>query len=310
MIAFLILYALVFVNGFSDAPNSIASAVSSGAMKKKQAVAVASVAEAAGVLIFSLLFPSVAYTCSEIAEFSSNESAAILSGMLSALLFALLASSFGIPTSESYAMASAISGGAFFSGGRVSPRAWLMIAVGFFVFSGAAFVFSFVLRRIVRHFFAEGREGFLFASQRIFCAVSAFMHGAQDGQKFIGLAMLFCGASEVPLSAVLICALLLSLGTCFCSERIIERTAFEAVRLDMYGGFSADAVSAALMLSGSLLGIPLSTSSVKNSAMVGAQILTGRGRTDKKSIALMVTVWLLTFPICFLLGGVFFILMK
>jgi len=310
-----VLFALTFFNGFSDAPNSVSSSIASYSLTPRRAITLAAMLDLSGVLIFSFLNPSVAYTCSDIASIDpGNAETAVCAGMLASLLWAVAAWRLGIPTSESHAMAAAVSGAALLSGGEVSLSSWGRIFVGFLPFSLLAFFISPIVCSICASALKESerhaRVRFLAQGQTLFCLLCAFMHGAQDGQKFIGMMMLFSGSNSPSLASVLLCALTLSLGTLTCSERIIKATAFEMVRLDAHRGFSADVTSFSLMLTASLCGIPVSTSNIKSSAMLGAQFFSDGKRPDMKKAAALIGVWLLTFPACFLLGGGIYLLMK
>ncbi len=294
---FSVLFSLVFVNGFTDAPNSIAAAVGSGALEFKKAKTLAAVFDAVGVISFALLFPAVAKTSKDIALFGENASLALSAGMLSAVLFALAAWIFGIPTSESHAMSAAISGAAFFSGGSLGALSWIKIFAGLFLSSLIAAIMSRAVLFFIERKKPE-REGLL-SGQRIMACSSALMHGAQDGQKFLGLILIFSGSDFPGIAEILSVAAVISLGTFLCTERIVKRVAFETVRPNAGEGFSADISSIAVMLVSTLMGIPVSTSNIKVSALMGA----GGKNAKLSSFLSMVFVWLLTFPVCFFLGG-------
>lgn len=305
--SFLVLFLLVYTNGFSDAPNSVACAISSHAVEVKAAIRLAALFDMLGVLLFSLISPSVAYTCGSIVKIPNEGRYAILASMSTALIWALLAWKFGIPTSESHAMSAAISGAAFFLGGEINMQAWGRIFTGFFLFSALAFFISPLTARIsealLRKRSRRCRISFLSSAETLLCLLCSFMHGAQDGQKFIGMIMLFSGESTPTPLSVISCATVLSFGTLTCSKRIIKTTAFETVRLNMNESFASDLTSFFLMLTASLLGIPLSTSNVKCSAMIGTQSLSSHRAPNVKKAVFTMTVWILTFPCCFIIGG-------
>lgn len=308
LFSFFVLFALIFVNGFSDAPNSVASAIVSYAIPPKRAIALAALFDMLGVIIFYFLSPSVAYTCGSIANFTHDPEKAILAGMSASVIYALLAWKFGFPTSESHAMSAAVSGAAFFSGGSVSAEAWKKIFIGFLLYSLLAFfispIISFLAGALLKRTARHRRIAFLSRAQIFFCLLCAFMHGAQDGQKFIGMMMLFSGGRSPNIFSVFLCSATLSLGTLSCSEKIIKTTAVEMARPDMREGFSADAASFMLMLTASLLGIPVSTSNIKNSAILGVKAFSESGKPDIKKAVSLILIWLMTFPVCFILGGV------
>ncbi len=291
------LFSLIFVNGFTDAPNSISCAVASGALPFRKAKRLAAVFDALGVICFGFAFPTVAKTSSEIASFDGNVNAALAAGMLSAVIFALAAWLFGIPTSESHGMSAAIAGAAFFSGGKVGTRAFLIIFMGLW----ASTVISPIISRLIYISIRNGKmtrkaAGRLEAS---LAALSAFLHGAQDGQKFLGLLMLIFSLEAPRASGIFSVALVISLGTLMSTERIVRKVASETVRPNAEGGAAADLSALLSMLLFTLLGIPVSTSSIKVSSLMGV----GGSESNFSSFFGMAAVWILTFPVCFLLGG-------
>ncbi len=292
-----VLFSLVFVNGFTDAPNSIASAVGSGAIEFRKAKKIAAVFDFLGVLTFAFLFPAVAKTSKEIADFGSNMQTALSAGMLSAVLFSLAAWFFGIPTSESHGMSAAVSGAAFFSGGNVGTISWIKISAGLFLSSLVSAVISVILLYIFKK--KRIMEKTFFKGQIFLSAGSAFLHGAQDGQKFLGLLLIISGNDTPGIAEILSVAATVSVGTFCCTERIVNKVAKETVSPDGKEGFAADISSIFTMFLSTLLGIPVSTSNIKVSTLAAV----GGKKTKISSFLSIAAVWILTFPVCFLLGG-------
>ena len=107
--------------------------------------------------------------------------------------------------------------------------------------------------------------------------------------------------SESPgIPGVLCIAAVMALGSLLCSERIVRRVSSETARPTLLCGISADVSSVIIILLFTLIGIPVSTSNVKVCALIGAS----DGRVSVRSFMGMVTVWLATFPVCFLIGGI------
>lgn len=106
----------------------------------------------------------------------------------------------------------------------------------------------------------------------------SFMHGAQDGQKFIGvlfLGMAFSNGQNsaegvvIPVWLMLLCSVVMAVGTSVGGEKIIKSVGMDMVRLEKYQGFSADLSAAVCLLFSSLFGIPVSTTHTKTSAIMG-----------------------------------------
>lgn len=297
------LFLLVFMNGYSDAPNSVASAVGTGVMSLRTARRVCAISDALGVILLSIVLPAVARTSGGVAKFETDAIPAISAGMISAVLWASAAARLGIPTSEGHAMSAALAGAAYFSGGVIPIGVWARIMLGFIASSVAAAVISrlilhvggILLKRTGVFGRASGER-----LQCVLCTVCAFLHGAQDGQKFAGLLMLFFDTDAPPIGGVLCIAAVIAVGSLTCSERIVRRVSSETARPTLRCGISADISSVIIILLFTLIGIPVSTSNVKVCALVGAS----EGRADVRSFIGMVTVWLATFPVCFLIGGI------
>ena len=107
----LLTLAVIFVNGWTDAPNAIATAVGTGALRMGRAIALAAVCNLLGAVLSAALCPAVAATVLEIGDFSgrAQAQAALCAALLSIVLWAVAAWAFGIPTSESHALLAALS---------------------------------------------------------------------------------------------------------------------------------------------------------------------------------------------------------
>lgn len=119
---------------------------------------------------------------------------------------------------------------------------------------------------------------FFQGAQIVGAAAMSFMHGAQDGQKFIGvlfLGMAFCNGQSsvfgmtIPVWLMLLCSVTMGLGTSVGGEKIIKSVGMDMVKLEKYQGFSADLSAATCLLFSSLFGIPVSTTHTKTSAIMG-----------------------------------------
>lgn len=303
IVFFSALFLLVFMNGYSDAPNSIASAVGTGVMSLKAARLICAVSDACGVILFSLILPAVAKTSGSVARFESDTLTSVCAAMLSSVLWAGLAARLGIPTSEGHAMSASLAGAAYFSGGDIPLGVWTGIMLGFLASSVAATVLSRLTLRICRRLFKRGAVFGRRSGERIqgmLCTVCAFLHGAQDGQKFSGLLMLGSDVERPPVWGVTCIAAVMALGSLLCSERIVRRVSEETARPTLLCGISADVSSVMIILLFTIIGIPVSTSNVKVCALVGAS----EDKVNTRSFAGMVAVWLATFPVCFLFGGI------
>lgn len=303
--------AVIFVNGWTDAPTAIAVCVTSGALGERRASVLAAVCNLLGVGLSLALRPTVTETITSLVRFPEGAPRAGLAVLLSALavtvLWGVAAWFWGLPTSESHALFAGLSGAAMAYGGASCLRAaaWgrVLFGLGFSLAGGA--LFGWIFRRLAagQRYIRGGRSGLIAGA----CA-TAFLHGAQDGQKFVGLWLLAlslsCRETE-PLWLGVPCAMLMGLGTLLGGGRIIRTVGEKLVRADVRDGVAAD-LGAALCL-GLLTwgGWPVSTTHVKTAALAGAGIAKGRGRTDAATAARLFWTWLLTFPACFGAGFIF-----
>ena len=139
----------------------------------------------------------------------------------------------------------------------------------------------------------------------------AFMHGAQDGQKFMGVFMLgmFLAQGQInvtefriPIWLMLLCSAVMALGTSIGGYRIIKSVGMDMVKLEKYQGFAADLAAAACLLIASLTGIPVSTTHTKTTAIMGVGAAKRLSSVNWGIVLDMVMAWILTFPGCGLVG--------
>ena len=139
----------------------------------------------------------------------------------------------------------------------------------------------------------------------------AFMHGAQDGQKFMGVFMLGIflvkGQSNVvnftiPIWLMIFCSLTMALGTSLGGLKIIKTVGMQMVKLETYQGFSADLAGAISLFIASLFGIPVSTTHTKTTAIMGVGASKRLSSVNWSIVKEMAATWVLTFPGCGLVG--------
>jgi len=137
------------------------------------------------------------------------------------------------------------------------------------------------------------------------------MHGAQDGQKFMSVFLLGMflvkgqietGQIQIPLWLIVLCSLVMALGTSIGGYRIIKSVGMDMVKLEKYQGFSADLAAAVCLLLSSLLGFPVSTTHTKTTAIMGVGSAKRISSVKWSLVQEMVLTWILTFPGCGLIG--------
>jgi PiT family inorganic phosphate transporter len=299
----LLVLCVVFVNGWTDAPNAIATAVGSGALTFRQGVTLAAVCNFLGGAVTALLFPSVAATMGDLITFSGGQWAALTAlcaSMLSILVWAVAAWRFGLPTSESHGLMAGLAGAALALGGQaanIDGAAWAKVIAGLFL----SLIAGVLCARWAARFLA-GRRCSAVAWQRRCAGAMAFFHGAQDGQKFMALLLLADGlentdpAPKVPLA--LLCAGVMALGTALGGKPIVEKVGTQLTALSPTDGLAADLGAGICLLGCTILGLPVSTTHVKVSAVCGAGWSHGRDAVSLRPLLEIAGAWALTFPVC------------
>lgn len=315
IITVLITLAVSFVNGMTDAPNAIVSCVSTGAVSLKKAVVIASVSDFAGSLIFGVFNRRVAETVIDIASIDIGGKKALVAlsaAMFCVVLWAVLAWFFGIPTSESHALISALAGAGIALNGSLSSinlSAWSKIFSGLFVSVFVGFAAGYVISKLTSIFFVnEKTNRFYEKCQVISGALMSFMHGAQDSQKFTGIILLAISVSGLQIETeksrwiYIICPLFIAAGTATSGERIIKTVGSNMIKMNNAQGFSSDIAGALCLLISTLMGMPVSTTHTKISAVMGSGVADNIKSLDKKIAGEMVGAWVTTFPCCGFLG--------
>lgn len=318
----LLLAGMVFVNGWTDAPNAIGTAVGTRALSPRAAVILAGVCNLLGVAAMALTRAKVMETVMGAADFGGDSGAALtalMAAMLAVVVFAVGAWAFGIPTSEGHALIAGLTGAALaLSGpGAVNPAEWNKVIIGLLVSGGLGLAGGFLLTKLTaflcrkrspgdtRRFFRWGQAGA--------AGAMAFLHGAQDGQKFIGAAMLALhlngivtpgpdGRFTIPLGAAALTALVMGLGTLLGGGRIIRKVGMELTKLRPYQGFASDLAGGLCLLLSTLTGLPVSTTHTKTAAVMGAGAARSVKGVDWRIAGQMALAWLLTFPCCGAIG--------
>ena len=317
----LLTLGVILVNGWTDAPNAIASCVATRALKPRAAIIMAAVFNFLGVLVMTLLSPKVAETIYNMVDFGSNAREALIAlcaAMFAIVVWAVLAWAFGIPTSESHALIAGLTGSAIAMHNNldgVNGGEWAKVLFGL-VFSLAigialGYFGTKLIQRLCKRADYRKANRFFDKGQVVAAAGTAFMHGAQDGQKFMGVFLLGLalsqgnvspGAVNVPVWLMILCSLVMAFGTSIGGMKIIKSVGMDMVKLEKYQGFAADISATAGLLICSVAGMPVSTTHAKTTAIMGVGAAK-RFRAVNWGVAKeMVLTWILTFPGCGLIG--------
>lgn len=324
LIVVLLVSAVILINGWTDAPNAIATCVSTRAMSPKAAIIMAVIFNFLGVLVMTMISSSVTSTISNMGNFDGDphkQLIAICAGMVGIVIWATAAWAFGIPTSESHALIAGIAGAAVALNGvrgfDGTGPAWLNVLYGLGISTIIGFGLSFGVTKLVQVLCKKvnrRKANKTFARAQIFGGASmAFMHGAQDGLKFMGVFMLATsfvdpsvinasGSFDIPVWLMIYCSLIMGLGTSIGGYKIIKTVGMDMVKLDQYQGFVSDITAASCLFASSLAGIPVSTTHMKSASIMGVGSAKRFKSVNWSVVKEMVMTWILTFPGCGLCG--------
>ncbi|HXF85186.1 MAG TPA: inorganic phosphate transporter [Anaerolineales bacterium] len=317
---FVIMLALFFelLNGMRDASNIVAPMISSRAFTPRVALFLTAVAEFLGPFLFGV---SVAKTIGEDIVVSSVLTLDVLVGGLSgAILWNLVTWFFGIPSSSSHALIGGLIGAVLVStGGEAIKLAGLnKVLVALFGSPLIGFVIGFLVLRVI-YFLARGASPMInefFRRGQLVTAIGlAFSHGTNDAQKTIGiitLSLLIGGTLqkfEVPLWVMFVSAGVMALGTMLGGWRLIRTLGGKFYKIRPVHGFSIQMSSGIVILLASLIGLPVSTTQVVSSSIIGVGASERFGKVRWSVAADIFTAWLLTIPASGLFAAVVYWLM-
>ena len=303
--------AAEFVNGWTDAPNVIATVISTGVMGPRSAILMAVVMNTVGAMAGTAVAATVG---KGIVSPEAMTLPAITAAMCSITAWGTLAARLGIPVSKSHALLAGLAGAGLAGGGweALQWSGWQKVGIGLFCSLVLGFCGALVIGKIVMAVAGNSKptqsKKTFDRLQMLSAAFMAFNHGLNDGQKFMGvfaLTMLAGGATkvfEIPFWVMLVCAVTMGIGTSFGGWRIIETVGSKMTRLTSWQGFAAQTAAAFTIWGASSFGIPLSTTHTITTAIVGASASRRTYDIRWGVLRRIVLAWCLTFPCCALLA--------
>ena len=326
LVTVLLTLGVIFVNGWTDAPNAIATCITTRCLGAREAIMLSAVFNFLGVLIMTHINSSVASTISDMVDFGSNTheaQIALCAALFSIVVYSVGASYFGIPTSESHSLIAGLTGAAIaIHGGLdgVNGAEWIKVIYGLVLSLALGFLSGWLLCKLVTvvcYNMNRHKTNRFFRGAQIFgAAAMSFMHGAQDGQKFIGVLFLGVAFSNgqssvagvaIPVWLMVVCSTVMGVGTSVGGEKIIKSVGMDMVKLEKYQGFAADLSAAFCLLLSSVGGIPVSTTHTKTSAIMGVGAVKRLSAINFGVVKDMMLTWVFTFPGC---GLISFIMAK
>jgi PiT family inorganic phosphate transporter len=298
--------AFDYINGFHDTANAIATSVSTRALKPGWAIVMSAAANFVGALTGTAVAKTVG---SGLIDTNVESQTVIAAALVGAIFWNLLTWRLGIPSSSSHALIGGLLGAAAASAGIGSWQVDGIVNKVIVPLVGSpivGFTIGLLLMALLFNLFRRAHPGRLNGVFRrlqvLSAAYMAFSHGSNDAQKTMGIMTLalFVGGVipefEVPLWVMITAASAISLGTAAGGWRIIKTMGTKVVKLDPVHGFAAETTAATVIFGASQLGMPVSTTHVISSAIMGVGS-SDRLKTVRWGVARsIVTAWVLTIP--------------
>lgn len=307
-----------FLNGMRDASNIVATMIASRAFRPQTALAITAVAEFLGPFLFGVV---VAKTIgSDVVESDVLTLQTLAACLIGAIIWNLITWFFGLPGSSSHALIGGLVGAVLADVGlqAIKLPALYKVLMALFASPLIGFLAGFVITRLI-YFLAQNatpRVNELFSRAQFFTAVAlGLSHGANDSQKAMGmitLSLVISGvlpAFQVPFWVIVICAATISVGAGFGGWRLIRTLGGKFYKIRPLHSFSSQLTSAIVIIAASLFGLPVSTSQVVSSAIIGVGASERLSKVRWSVAGDILTSWVITIPASALLAaGVYWLL--
>ena len=297
-----------YINGFHDTANAIATSVSTRALKPEHAILMSATANFVGALTGTAVAKTIASGLATTPDGTPGQ-VIVAAALIGAIAWNLLTWRLGIPSSSSHALIGGLLGAVIVSVGTgaiivdgVLGKVLLPLVVSPIAGITIGFLFMVVLLNVFKRAHPRRMNDTFRKLQVLSAGYMAFSHGSNDAQKTMGimtLALFTAGAipnDDVPLWVILFAATAISLGTAAGGWRIIKTMGQRVVKLDPVHGFAAETTAATIIFVASHLGMPVSTTHVISSAIMGV------GSSDRLSAVRwgvagnIIIAWILTIP--------------
>ncbi|MBD7963318.1 inorganic phosphate transporter [Fictibacillus norfolkensis] len=300
--------AFDFINGFHDTANAIATSVSTKALTPRRAIILAAVMNFVGAMTFTGVAKTI--TKDIVDPFTlPNGSVVILAALVAAIAWNLITWYYGIPSSSSHAIIGSIAGAAIAAAGfeALHYSGFLKIIYGLLLSPILAFIVGFIFYNVIKMVFkntnlTKTNNGFR-KVQVATAALQAYSHGTNDAQKAMGIITMaliangYTESTDIQLWVQISCALAMGLGTSVGGWKIIKTVGGKIMKIRPVNGVSADLTGASVIFGASFLGIPVSTTHVITSSILGVGASHRLKGVKWGTAKTMVITWFITLPI-------------
>lgn len=315
--------AFEFINGFHDCANAIATVVSTKVLSPKQAVMFGASLEFIGALTGTHVAKTIG---AGIVNGEMVTLTVIFCALLSAVIWNLFTWWLGLPSSSSHALIGGLLGAAIIKAGPGAVHFDTLIEkviIPMFTSPVLGFITGFLLMLllawiiIICKFTPEGVNKKFRKFQLISSGLMALSHGSNDAQKTMGIITLALlsggvlskganGDFEIPVYVIIVCALTMAAGTMNGGWKIIKTMGHKIIKLKPIHGFAAETSAAGLILLASHFGIPLSTTHVISTSIMGVGSTFHAHAVKWRIVGNIVTAWIVTIPACMAISSVIY----
>ncbi|HJR81236.1 MAG TPA: inorganic phosphate transporter [Anaerolineales bacterium] len=301
-----------FLNGIMDASNIVATMISSRAFSPRTALGIAAVAEFLGPFLFGVVLAET--IGDEIVQSEILTLSVIASALVGAIGWNLITWYFGIPSSSSHALIGGLIGAVLVGAGIGALKfdGLNRVLIALFTSPLIGFIVGFLMLRLI-YFLARnatpGINNFFKRSQLITAVALAFSHGTNDAQKTMGiiaLSLVIDGvlpSFQVPTWVVAVSAAAIAIGTSLGGWRLIRTLGGKFYKIRPVHSFSTQLTSALVILSASFIGVPVSTSQIVSSAIIGVGSAERVSQVRWSVAEEIITAWFITIPASGLLAA-------
>jgi len=305
----IVVFMLIFTNALTDASNSISTLVGTKVMSFRKAALMSAVFDFLGVVVMSFVNASIAGCISKMVAIEAGELGiiAFAVAMLSVILFSLWALKLGIPTSETHGLMAGLTGSGIAISGisAINFSEWGVILKGLLLSVVGAIVMSFLLCILRRN--SIDSKNTKIAQILSACGMS-FIHGTQDGQKFVGFLIILCSIitnTLVPsdinpndyIGIILATAFTMAIGVSIGGRKIVNTVGNGIVKINNQEALNSDIASLITLAIASICGYPVSTTHVKIMSIIGVGGFMNK-KIDRSKFTSIIELWVLTFPVC------------
>ena len=305
----IIVLAVLFdiANGWHDCANAIATVVSTKVLSPMKAVILAATMNIVGAFLTTAVAKTIG---SGIVDPVAVTNAVLISALLSAILWNLITILMGLPVSSSHALVGGLIGAVVAHGGAtlLNIGGIMKILLSLLISPLFGIVIGYLFMKFILHYFGQLSPGvigrYFGRLQIVSSSFMAFGHGSNDAQKSMGIITMALLASgkiqslEVPTWVVFTCALAMGLGTLFGGWKIIKTLGHKMLKLEPIHGFAAETASAGIIMSASYFGLPVSTTHVVSTAILGVGATKRLSAVRWGLAGKILTAWVLTLPAC------------